>query len=329
MADKLAQVLMTLAGIAYGKATAIPGYLAADTLTEGDWQPVWIANEISAPLNFAFIVRSSSTGAYCIALRGTYPNPFSAAYWRDANQDNPLQDMQPWPLGSDDPVDIGPRISGGAATGFRNLLALSNGAQSFQQAVSALPSDAMVYVTGHSLGGTLAPVVGLWMTGLPNAVKPIVYCFAGLTPGNTAFAALFGAGTPLAGRVKRYKNTLDSVPYGWNNVLATRNFYQPKPSGGLLVEAAITALALELHKYDYAAVGEEVVLPGTLNTGSFGFEFAAFIFENLQQHLPNTYLRLLSAPALPFTIGFGSLVIPNDNPMAEQISSRKIPVCYV
>jgi len=323
------QVLMTLAGIAYGKPSAIPGYLAADTLTEGDWQPVWVAQEASAPVNFAFIVRSRSTGAYCVAVRGTYPNPFSAAYWQDANQDNPLQEMQPWPLGSDDPADVGPRISGGAAAGFRNLMALSNGSQSFEQAVGAIAGDAMVYVTGHSLGGTLAPVVGLWMTGLANALTPVVYCFAGLTPGNRAFAGLFGPGTALAGRVKRYRNTLDSVPYGWNDVLATRNFYQPAPSGGLLVEAAVTALALELRKYDYAPVGDEVVLDGTLNTSTFGFEFAAFLIENLQQHLPDTYLRLLGAPSLPFTIGFGAVVIAHDNPMAEQVTARKMPVCYV
>jgi hypothetical protein len=327
--DQLAQVLMTMAGIAYGKPSAIPSYLAADTLTGGDWQPEWIANEISPPVNFAFIARSKSTGAYCIAIRGTYPNPFSAAYWQDASQDNPLQAMQPWPLGSADPYDTGPRISGGAAAGFGNLMALSNGNQSFEQAVGAIPRDAMVYVTGHSLGGTLAPVIGLWMTGLPNAIKPIVYCFAGLTPGNGAFASLFGPGTSLAGRVKRYKNTLDSVPYGWNDVLATRNFYQPAPSGGLLVESAITALALELHKYDYTPVGDEVVLAGTLNTETFGFEFAAFLIENLQQHLPDTYLRLLGAPSLPFTIGFGAVVIANDNPLAAQMDDIKMPVCYV
>jgi hypothetical protein len=327
--DTLAPVLMTLAGIAYGQPSAIPGYLAADPLTKGDWSLVWIAAEVEIPVNFAYIARSQSTGAYCIAIRGTYPNPFSPAYWDDANQDNPLGEMQPWPLGASDPADVGPRISQGTATGFTNIIELSNGAQSFAQAVAALPQNAIVYVTGHSLGGTLAPVIALWMTGLPNkTLLPTVYCFAGMTPGNQAFADLFGAGSKLAGRVTRYKNTLDSVPYGWDNVLATRSFYQPAPQGGLLVEGAIILLAAKLSDYGYAPIGEEIALPGNLSEQDISLQLIAFIIENLHQHLPDTYLTLLGAPLLPFQIGLGALVVPRASPMARQLIRHRVPVYF-
>jgi hypothetical protein len=324
----LARVMMTMAGIAYGEPSAIPGYLAADTLTRGDWTPVWIAEPVDVPKNFAFIARNSA-GDYCIAIRGTYPNPFSPAYWDDANEDSPLQDLVPWPLGSSDPVDVGPRISNGTATAFKRLLALSDGTDTFETAAGKIPPAATVFVTGHSLGGTLAPVVGLWITGLANAPAPKVFCFAGLTPGNQAFADLLGPGTRLAGRVTRYKNSYDSVPYGWNDVLATRDFYQPEPSGGLLVAAAVTALSLKLTEYGYATVGEEIVLQGVLNTYSPGCEFISYVIENIRQHLPDTYLSLLGAPSLPFTIGLGTLVIPRGHAMAAAIGGNKVPVYFV
>jgi hypothetical protein len=108
---------------------------------------------------------------------------------------------------------------------------------------------------------------------------------------------------PLGGRVWRYNNTLDSVGYGWDNVLATRNFYEPVPRGGILVEAAIVSMAVKLRSYGYTAIGNEVKLLGKVSASPIALEVAAYLLENLHQHLPDTYLGLLNAPPLPFTIG--------------------------
>lgn len=324
MADPdLAKRLMTLAGLAYGKPGSIPQYLADDPLSHGDWAIVWIAAEVADPVNFAFIVKSRSSGAYAIAIRGTYPNPLSPAYWEDANQDNPLGPMQPWPLGAGSDADDGPMVSNGTAMAFGSLIALADDqGRTFRQAVSAIPAGASVCVTGHSLGGTLAPVIALWMNGLPSKVSATVYAFAGMTPGNQAFADLFTAQTVPPGQVFRYKNTLDSVPYGWNDVLATRDFYQPAPRGGLIVEGAIALLALKLHEYGYTPIGQEVVLQGHLSDNPIDIEFIAFVLENLSQHLPDTYLALLGAPLLPFVIGFGPVVAPRTAPAAARAMSN-------
>jgi hypothetical protein len=319
---------MTLAGIAYGQPSRIAGYLQEDTLTRGDWSIAWIAQDVAVPVNFAYIAKNRD-GEYCVAIRGTYPNPLSSAYWDDAAQDSPLGDMQPWPIGADDPEDLGPRISKGTASAFNNLIVLSDGTKTLQQAIEAIPSGARVYVTGHSLGGTLAPVIALWMTTLSNKLVANVYCFAGMTPGNAAFANLFGPGTALNGRVSRYSNTLDSVPYGWNDVLATRNFYEPGPSGGVVVEAAITLLALRLTEYGYTPIGTEVQLTGKLSPPATNCTLVSFVIENLSQHLPDTYLSLLGAPSLPFTIGFGSVVVPNDHPTAKRLGKTQMPVYYM
>lgn len=324
--DPLAPVLMTLAGIAYGKPSAIASYLVTDTLTAGDWSIVWIADDLAVPVNFAFIAKSASTGAYAIAIRGTYPDPFSSAYWDDANEDSPVGPMQPWP-GAADPAA---QVAGGTWTGFQSLLGLIGAGQSLAQAVAALPATATVYVTGHSLGGTLAPVLALWMSEQTGVAVPSVYAFAGMTPGNAAFAALFGPASPLAGRVWRYNNTLDTVGYGWDRVLETRRFYQPEPSGGLLVEGAIVAMALRLMSYGYTGFGTIVALPGVLRKPTIDCDFVAYLLENLHQHMPDTYLALLGAPALPFAIGFGAIVSPRTAPGAMvQTEAFRLPPTFI
>jgi hypothetical protein len=300
----LPQILMTLAGIAYGQPAKIPGYLTEDPLTDGDWAITWIAEDSPDPVNFLYIAQSKSTGAYAIAIRGTYPNPFSPAYWEGATQDNPIGPMQAWPGAP------GANVSGGTWAGFQNLLTLSNGASNFAQAVAALPNGAKLYVTGHSLGGTLTPVIALWLAELNRGFDITALPFAGMTPGNAAFAALFGPGTALAGRVTRYNNTLDTVPYGWDRVLETRNFYQPAPQGGLLVEGALAVMALKLVPYGYTAIGAEVPLPGEVLPIPIDCSIIAYVFENLYQHLPDTYLSLLGAPKLPFSLIFGSIIAP-------------------
>ncbi|KQT86914.1 lipase [Methylobacterium sp. Leaf466] len=323
--------LMTLAGIAYGDPAAIPGYLARDPLTAGDWTVAWIAAPPDPPVNFAYLARSTATGACVLAIRGTYPNPFSPAYWEDGDEDSPFGDMVSWPGAPE------ARVSAGTAKGLATLQGLTDAVgTTLAAAVGALPPQAALTVTGHSLGGTLAPVVALWLSGeglagrLPP--RPVSACsFAGMTPGNTAFAALFGPGTALDGRVTRCFNTLDTVAYGWDRVLATHDFYEPSPKGGAVVAAMLlaTAARLALGGYDYAPVGTPLSLTGTVRPPTIGCDLVAYVFENLHQHLPDTYLTLLGAPLLPFALGFGSVVLPRDHPQAERGPTPRWPTYHL
>lgn len=318
-------VLMTMAGIAYGAPTAIPGYLAKATPTAG-WSAAWLPSPPDPPVNFAFMATSADAANAVLAIRGTYPNPFSAAYWDDANEDSPFGPMADWPGGG------AAKISGGTATGLANLLALTDrGGVTLDAAVAALPAGATVTVTGHSLGGTLAPVVALHLAELFPDRQIEAASFAGMTPGNAAFAALFGAGTIMAGKVRRVYNTLDTVAYGWDRVLATVDFYQPAPRGGPLVAAMIAAMAarLELGGYDYAAVGTTVPLTGAVRPMPIPCEVIGYLFENLHQHLPDTYLALLGAPPLPFSILFGTVVAPRGPADAAAADPMQLPVVHL
>ena len=255
-------------------------------------------------MNFAYLARSAANGDCVLAIRGTYPNPFSRAYWDDGDEDSPFGDMVDWP---------GAKISAGTATGLGNLRALIDTAgMTLAEAVAGLPAQSALTVTGHSLGGTLAPVVALWLSEAMPARAIEAVSFAGMTPGNAAFAALFGSGTAFEGGVTRCFNTLDTVAYGWDRVYETHGFYEPAPKGGLVVSALLlaTAARLALDGYDYAPVGTPLPLEGTVQPPTIGCELVAYVFENLHQHMPDTYVALLGAPPLPFSIGFGSVVVP-------------------
>jgi Lipase (class 3) len=309
-------VLMTLAGVAYGDPARVPGYLAAATPTAG-WQVIWMPEVGEAPDNFMFLA-TDGRGSYVVAIRGTYPNPFSEAYWHDGNQDSPFGTMADWPGAP------GAKIGGGTQTGLTNLLALKDAkGQSLAEAVACLPADAVVTVTGHSLGGTLAPVLALALATADSSSEIQATSFAGMTPGNAAFAALFGAGTRLSGRVRRVYNTLDTVSYGWDRVWATHGFYQPAPQGGDVVSALLlaTEARLKLGGYEYAPVGLPVPLPGQVRPATIPCALAAYVIENLHQHLPDTYLSLLGAPPLPFSIIWGSMTVPRSHPLAGRLPS--------
>lgn len=303
-------VLMTMAGIAYAAPADIATYLQQAKPT-ADWSLVWLADPGDPPVNFAFMANRNGSDDHVLAIRGTYPDPFSQAYWDDGSQDSPFGEMVDWPGAP------GAKIAKGTNAGLTNLWAIKDAhGNTIESAVKQLPASASITVTGHSLGGTLTPVLALKLNELFPSLSFAASSFAGMTPGNSAFAALFGSGTKLDGCVRRVFNTLDTVSYGWDKVYATHDFYTPAPKGGPVVAAMLlaTEARLKLGGYDFTAVGSPVPLEGQVRKPTIPCELVAYVLENLHQHMPDTYLSLLGAPPLPFSIGFGSILRPREHP---------------
>ncbi|MEO1045576.1 MAG: lipase [Pseudomonadota bacterium] len=319
-------VLMTLAGIAYGAPDDIADYIARAEPTSDGWSVAWLAVPADPPVNFAYMAVNGDGSAAVIAIRGTYPNPFSPAYWDDGDQDSPFGDMVNWPGAS------GAKIAGGTNTGFTNIMALQDsGGNDLAQAVAALPETTQVIVTGHSLGGTLAPVVALKLAELMPQRSIASTSFAGMTPGNRQFAALFSSDSAAGVVARRVYNTLDTVSYGWNKVWATHDFYQPEPQGGLVVKGLLlaTEARLKAGKYGYAAIGDPVPLKGAVKPPTIGCDLVAYVIENLHQHMPDTYLALLGAPPLPFSILFGTIVASREPDTAAVSPDHHLPVVHI
>jgi len=138
-----------------------------------------------------------------------------------------------------------------------------------------------IYVTGHSLGGTLSATYGLYLKQTSGKVdipvkeqwdpegtaKVQVYAFAGATAGNKAFADY--SDSMLDGNhLKRLSNSLDIVPHAWNmaSVKKMKDLYLPVSKPNLLTDLLVTQAKVAAWLGDYAQPHpDQAYLEGTLS----------------------------------------------------------------
>lgn len=190
--------------------------------------------------NLMYVVQSKlEPSKYVIAIRGT--NPVSLRDW--LIEDFDVTPMHSWPYGQP-PKSLEPKIAKGTYIGLTRLhnMRADHGVPgdgktllAFLQSVHEADDKQTplnITVTGHSLGGALAPTLALWLENirgkdLPENINISTVAFAGPSAGNKDFARFSDA--CLGDACVRIANSLDVVPYAWSTSTLRKLFTLYKP----------------------------------------------------------------------------------------------------
>jgi Lipase (class 3) len=235
--------------------------------------------------SLAFVACNSTTKEYWVVIRGT--NPYSIDSW--FGEDFHINRMESFSKFIPK-LDDGIKISKGSYTGMNDLLALKD-PETKLPLLEFVQSEnpAYLYITGHSLGGTLVPPLFAYLQH-NISTSPVMACwsFAGLTTGNAAFADYINGIITWEGW--RLVNALDVVPHLFSDKDGAHNIYNgdPRWTDWDLRLAYIDHLFNVAEKFGYTQPGGFVSMPGTLVPNMHFFD------ELLQQHAHQTYLTVVN-----------------------------------
>jgi len=163
-----------------------------------------------------------------------------------------------------------------------------------------------VEVTGHSLGGALSPVLGLWLADTQPSWDPAgsarlsVWAFAGPTPGNQPFAAYYRS--RLGDAAARVWNPLDVIPKAWEvaTLEEVADLYEPLTRADAVERALLDAARDRVKDEGYAQpLPRATPLPAALNSAyptftkqlgwqhHCGYQCALLINVPLTSHCPS------------------------------------------
>ena len=275
----------------------------------GSWSVIWGPSVYqvffgSSPMNAMYVAINQDATELVVAIAGT--NPYSVCSWLYENLD--VGNTVPWGMGAPE----GAAISAGSHRGLSILRAMRPAwnvtsprmllidflKERFQNATEKVN----VTVTGHSLGGALAPLLGLWLKNQQTSWDPRgqatvkVWASAGPTPGVDAFSRYYDA--EFGGTTTRYWNSLDIVPHAWavDAMDQIPSLYMPHIEVDPDVQS-IVRRAKELtneHPYQHILPGAPAQ-QGTINTSIIkpgDSNRQNFIAQALYQHVQAYYTFL-------------------------------------
>lgn len=286
-----AGVLMTLASIAYADSSAslpkVRNAIMAELVkphyaTKGQWSLAWGPVIEGEGDNLMYVARSGNE--FAIVLRGTVGD--LGSFWEDV------------PTGQDDFPYAGPeaKVSNHFMDAQQDLLKGIDrdcGQTLSTYLAQQLSAESTLYVTGHSQGGGLTPMLVAWAMSQrsvwPQAMQvPCVgYAFAPPTSGNPAFA----------GWISQYAtsfqviNPLDVVPCGYASIEGIISNHIPETvpiEYKLLIEGAakLAADAGDWQQPDQQIICQKVQLPSSIS----------YLHQVEDQHNHNSYQWLLGSP---------------------------------
>ncbi|NQV03655.1 MAG: hypothetical protein HQ542_13485 [Bacteroidia bacterium] len=218
--------MMTLSAISYiaeGLSTSVVKdsiiLLLADTslATAGKWQLAWGPGISPGNRNLVFVAKSSTKEGpvYAIAIRGT-----SVKSIGDMLEDVIAFSMVQFPYG-----EAGDSAAKGLMEGFTALLLTQDSIkgttlEEFLLSITAIEKIPL-FITGHSQGGGLAPLMTYWLVSNEQFTDKFVFeTFAFAGPGivNKSFRDNFINALPPDAAFHRLVNPIDVIPYFWTDL---------------------------------------------------------------------------------------------------------------
>lgn len=281
----------------------------------GAWDVIWgpavyVPTGGSKTVNAMFVARQDDL--LIVSIAGT--NPFSIYNW--LVEDFLVVGLVPW-----GPTAPAAQIARGTHYGLSVLETLTqpSGLPGAGVAVvdflKSCADVSKITVTGHSLGGALAPVLALRLAEIiaePNWIgknKPVIHCqpHAGPTPGDAEFAAYYDR--VLGPRTDRLVNACDVVPQAWDQAHLTRipELYAPRIPACLEVQGLVfTASELTKHDHYTPVCAGAPVLPGQVEPSRISADRGALLnfFNQIPYQHVNAYFELLGVPDMmnPFRV---------------------------
>jgi hypothetical protein len=247
---------------------------------------------------------------YAVVTRGTDWN-----FLTDWLDDFDVLDTHDWPYAS--PADPSIHVAQGSWDGLQALLTMTSPSQggTLGQVLAGLASRAPtgldLLVTGHSLGGALATILGLYLAdtvgqwaGGSSPVGLKSYTFAAPTTGDAAYAAYYNARSGLSNvswQAFRVFNEHDLVPFAYADI---EGFVDCGVPFSLLLSLEVSAMAatvqtiLNGYGVSYVQVGNGIALDPTPVDGQSSCANPATTLDDFAcwvnfEHSSLTYMTLL------------------------------------
>lgn len=274
------------------------------------WEVVWgpgIYNTIpviTPESNAMYLAYNADKASYFLGVAGT--NPISLYDW--ILEDGAVGSTVPWPYGN---AGSDAAITEGLSVGLKHLQAMvasdrvmgpgTTLLEFLTNAMAEAQQPLTMRIAGHSLGGALCPLLGLWLLDIQSQWDPRrhiqaweIWPSAGFTPGTPDFQTYYQNRLPNTTRIH---NTIDLVPHAFNvtTLAEAKTMYAPQIESDT-VNDLIDSVINKAKPFNYQQIGSiDHPLEGSLRTSIIDPERSGFLNYLLQagfQHV-KAYFHLL------------------------------------